>query len=86
MDMNIQLAMISDANYLDFAAITLTSILYHHRGGGLTVHMIHPLGMQEEKLEKIRKMQNISLSVKWREPSVYAGSSRLRKNPACAGF
>ncbi len=60
MDMNIQLAMISDANYLDFAAITLTSILYHHRGGGLTVHMIHPLGMQEEKLEKIRQLQKIA--------------------------
>ena len=60
MDTNIQLAIISDANYLDFAAITLTSILWHHRGGGLTINMIHPSEMQTEKLEKIRELQKIA--------------------------
>ena len=56
---NIQIAFVTDSHYLDFAIISIVSLLDNHRYGGLIINLIHN-DLSDDDIKRVLKLQEMA--------------------------
>ena len=77
---DIQVAMATDRNYLDYALVAAASLLAQHSGGGITLHLLHEeLGESDfARFEALRRIGGFRLVPRKIERGFFQGWPELR--------
>ena len=77
---DIQVAMATDRNYLDYALVTAASLLAQHPGGGITLHLLHEELDESDfvRFEALRRIDGFRLVPRKIERGFFQGWPELR--------
>ena len=77
---DIQVAMATDRNYLDYALVAAASLLAQHPGGGITLHLLHEELDESDfaRFEELRRIDGFRLVPRKIERGFFQGWPELR--------
>lgn len=77
---DIQVAMATDRNYLDYALVAAASLLAQHPGGGITLHLLHEELDESDfaRFEALRRIDGFRLVPRKIERGFFQGWPELR--------
>ena len=77
---DIQVAMATDRNYLDYALVAAASLLAQHPGGGITLHLLHEELDESDfaRFEELRRIDGFQLVPRKIERGFFQGWPELR--------